>query len=108
MDYITKALSINQIKKRMDETEYITARIAVDLSDLIDGDIEWLNDVASETITGSSCGLLDISYKSVGVTDDGSIIIEVTGCVSDFLSDYDDENDDDWMEDEEDYKADID
>jgi hypothetical protein len=42
---------------------YVQVAVPVDLSDLIDGDIETLNDTVSEAITGSCCGLTDLSFK---------------------------------------------
>jgi len=51
------------------------------------GDIEELNDLVSEFITGSICGLEEIGYTLIGATPDGDSVVRVTGIISESLND---------------------
>jgi hypothetical protein len=57
---------------------YITGTVAIGLDEVIDGDPEAFLDLLSEALTGSSL-LLDIGYHLVGVDDDHTMRLEVTG-----------------------------
>lgn len=78
----------DEIRERMDEDCYVTGRVMVSLSELIDNDLDSFLDLLGERLVDSPC-LMDISYKAVGVTNidsgDTDIIIEVTGDVSEVI-----------------------
>lgn len=61
----------------IDEHGYIRGEVIVDLSDLIDSDLEGALDLFSDRLTGSDI-LMDIAYKALRV-EDGSVVIEVSG-----------------------------
>lgn len=70
-----------QLKSKIVENNVVTAVITVPWDET--GDIEALNDDASELITGSCCGLEDIGYKLAG-TENQEILLEVTARLSDY------------------------
>jgi len=68
-------LSIEQLRKITDDARFpLQVAVPVGISQLIDGDIEVLNDMASEAITGSICGLTSISYERYIPADEGTLI----------------------------------
>jgi hypothetical protein len=81
-------LTIEQIKARQTDDGYITAVVELSIDDLFDG-IEFFNDKVSELITGSECGLTDISYQAVGAVN-GSVLVEVTASVDEIIQEEDD------------------
>lgn len=60
------------------DTGFITGRFEVDLSTIIECDLEQLLDMLSHRMIGSHL-LTDIEYKAVDVTVDGAIVIDVEG-----------------------------
>jgi hypothetical protein len=68
--------------------DLLPAKIAVSLEEL-GFDVETLNDIISERVTGSCAALVGFAYRPVAVTASGGIILEVTGDID--LDDYDDE-----------------
>lgn len=92
MNIIRTPLTKAEITKRLEEdTTYITGVVPVDLSDIIDNDLEGLLDIVSEKLIGSIC-LMDINYKCIGVENDGlTLLMEVSGDASDVLDEYDEE-----------------
>lgn len=70
-----------------DEHHNVTVRISLRLDDLIARDMDQVNDLLSRTVTGSEVSLTDIGYTAVGATDDGEVVIEVTGSVESLLDD---------------------
>lgn len=75
MNYLTKPLTKEEIKKM----EYwVTGVIPVDLNDLMTFGFENLLDRFSEALIGNYL-LMDITYTAKGVTEDGKVLIEVSG-----------------------------
>lgn len=81
---------------------YLQVAVPVALSDLIDEDIEHLNDLVSEAITGSSGDLSDLSFKRYTPANETDLIdtsecvfILVTAGWSPMDDDFDDESDSD-------------
>lgn len=62
----------------------VEAVVRIELNELIECDFESFLDTLSEKVTGSDCGLENISYEAVGVVD-GAVAIHVAGDVSRFL-----------------------
>ena len=77
----TKTKSRKELLASRDERGYITAYVQVDLSDLIEWDIEELDDFVSETLTGSWT-LSDINFEIVGFHNGKSVILKVTADAS--------------------------
>ena len=90
MTPLKQPLTIPEIKALQDVHGYITVTVPVDLNDLLEGDLEtFLDDLAEKAI--GSIMFCDMAYKASGVTDEGQVLIEVTGDPADYL----------WAEDEE-------
>lgn len=83
-------LTLTELRTMQNKEVNITAVIPFPWDEI--GDIENLNDTASELITGSSCALEDISYKLVGVNiDTQEVLLEVCGSVENWLKDKDEQ-----------------
>lgn len=67
----------------MDEHDYITVTVEVDLSEFINNDHEGVLALLSEKATGTEL-LSDISYTVIGHRSN-MLEIKVTGCISDLL-----------------------
>jgi len=67
-----------------DDDIYIEGVVRISLDDIISSDFEVFLDIISDKLVGSEVGLLDISYKAVGV-DNGDILIMAGGVLSDSL-----------------------
>lgn len=82
---LTRPYTLEELRVMSDGgAKHIEANVGVGLWDLIEHDIEWLNDVVSEQIAGSTVALTDIGFAPVGV-DGEEVIIKVTGSVTDWL-----------------------
>ena len=81
-------LTPDQIRARMDDDGYVAGLVPMDLDDTTDG-LESTLDALSERLVGSGL-LMDIDYRPVAVTRDGTIIVRVAGDPSMVLSDADD------------------
>lgn len=94
-----KPYTMEQMKEafRGENDGYITGVVAVDLSDVIDNDLEGFLDLISYKMTGTEL-LMDITYNVVGHEED-MLFIRVRGDVSNIV----DCEDDDSYDDEEDY-----
>lgn len=62
---------------------YITGIVPVDLSDIVEGDLESFLDLLSEKVTGTEL-LMDINYDVVGF-EENTLFIKVTGDVSNIV-----------------------
>lgn len=67
-----------------DDDIYIEGVVRISLDDIISNDFEVFLDIISDKLVESEVGLLDISYKAVGV-DNGDILIMAGGVLSDSL-----------------------
>ena len=81
-------LALVEIKEQLEEgSTYITGRVNVGLEFIIDNDFEGFLDELSQKLI-NDVRLMDISYKVVGVKPkEDTLIIEVTGDVSQLLND---------------------
>lgn len=73
---LVRPMTVDQIKNGLDADGYISGIIYVDLTDLLSEDLEYVLDLFSEKLIGSSLGM-DIDYEVIG-TDKGSLLIQVT------------------------------
>jgi hypothetical protein len=69
-------LNAEKILAQRDENGFISGLVLVDISDIIDGDLESLLDTVSEKLVGSPLGM-EIEYKPVGALN-GDIVMRVT------------------------------
>ena len=76
----TPKLTLNEMKKQMNENDRVTGLVRVSLCDIIDNDLEGFLDILSEGLTGSPL-LMDIDYN-VDHAEDNDLIIHVTGDAS--------------------------
>lgn len=80
-------LTQEEMKRIADSDDFAYGVISVSLSNLIDNDIEWLNDLASEKMTGTLL-LMDIGYGVAGCNPEtNEVYIQVWGDVSECISD---------------------
>jgi hypothetical protein len=77
---------LRALEATSDTFPYVTGRVAVSFNDVIEADFEVFLDAVSEKLVGSVL-LQDISYRVVGVIDDGTVEVEVTGDASMVLDD---------------------
>lgn len=80
-DYITKPFTVHELHAAVDEHDCITTVIKVDWGTLVSNDFEQNLDMFSEAVIGDTL-LTDVSYELVGVHEDGSALVRVTGEVS--------------------------
>ena len=78
-EVLTSPMTKEELESNSNRNGIISANLLIDFFDLVNEDIEWLNDEVSERITGSICGLVDISYKVIGKTSNNEIVVKVTG-----------------------------
>jgi hypothetical protein len=80
-----------ELRQMQEKAGCITATISWPWNET--GDIDNLNDTASELITGDCCALEDISYKLAGAdVEKQEVLIEVTGTVENWLEEQEDES----------------
>ena len=82
--YPVGSLTEELIRRYMDSNNFIHGIVKVELSDMIDNDLEGFLDCLSEKLTDSPL-LMDISYEPVSVCDDGEIYLLVSGDVTEVL-----------------------
>jgi hypothetical protein len=77
---LSKPFKFKDIQKYMDADEYIECVIEVNLSDLINKDIDKFNDYVDEKVL--EVGLLyDAVYRVVGCSEGNNVLIKVKGQV---------------------------
>ena len=90
MEYLKQPLTIKEMKKRMDEDCYVEGIVSIELSTIIDNDFEGFLDIISELLVGHPT-LMNVNYSVVGHLEDDTILLKVSGDVSDILG-YEDED----------------
>ena len=81
MDHIIAPLDTPaKAEPYLDSEGYVSAVVAVDLSDLIDNDFEAVLDILAELLVGSEL-LMDINYEVAGALpgNPGSVLLKVSG-----------------------------
>ncbi len=68
----------------IDEHNFIEAEIVVDLCEAVDRDLDGFLDYISDLVT-NTCLLSDFSYRVIGVTPEGALIMKVCGDITDIL-----------------------
>lgn len=90
-DLVTEPLTAAEVKERVDENKYIRGVVAVDVGDIIEGDIETLNDLACERLVREGgYKLQSISYRIVGYSGDDLHIL-VMADASELLAEIEEE-----------------
>lgn len=77
-DFLTNPMSLMEQWMLCDENGYLEGNVLFDMSELVTGDEETLLDCMSNRLVGDPL-LSDISYKAIGTTADGGIIVNVRG-----------------------------
>lgn len=88
-DVLEKPLSIMEMLDCCDadlyvEGLYVEGDVVIDLSELIDHDLEGILDIMAERLTGSPL-LMDVNYSLVDILDKNSAIMRVRGDVTNIL-----------------------
>lgn len=77
---LTEPMNQKELSDNVRKDGTIQAQVVVTLEEVLNNDIEYLNDIVSEKITGSIVGLTDISFEVAGsVTGTNELILRVTG-----------------------------
>jgi len=85
MKAMVKPYTVAELRAMQEKDGSVTGVISVPWDET--GDIESLNDIASEQITGSEIGLEDISYRLGGVDVEAQeVLLEVTGTAENWLA----------------------
>jgi hypothetical protein len=99
LDVLDKPLSVKEIIEKKGDDNYLTGVVAIATEDVIGEDFEGFLDIISIALVGDDL-LMDIGYIIKGVSEDGvTLYIEVTGDVSNYLLDDEDDYDEDEEED---------
>jgi hypothetical protein len=99
LDVIDRPLSVKEIIEKKNDDNYLTGVVAIDKGDIIGEDFGDFLDTISIALVGDDL-LMDIGYIIKGVSEDGvTLYIEVTGDVSNYLLDDEDDYDEDEEED---------
>ena len=85
VDYLTQPLTIEAMKRQMEENDEVTGIIRIELSDAIESGLEWFLDFISEELTGSPL-LMDVDYEVLAADIDW-IYLKVTGDASNIIED---------------------
>ena len=85
MSHLLRPYTAEEIKVNKDSEGYVSGNVLIDLSDVIDRDLEGFLDLISTKLIANDL-LMDTSYKAVGVTAEGALVIEVTGDPSEVLN----------------------
>lgn len=90
-EVLTAPLSMKQIVlSTTDDNAYIQGNIVVGLNEIIGLDLDAFLDMLSEKLSGSPL-LMDIRCHVIGATNDGSIILHVSGDASEMVELSDDD-----------------
>jgi hypothetical protein len=88
MKAMVKPFTLAELRAMQENDGSVTGVISVPWDET--GDIDALNDQASEALTGSEAALEDIGYKLVGADlENQEVLLEVTGTVENWLADQD-------------------
>jgi hypothetical protein len=90
MEVLQKPLSIKEIKERLVDKIYVEGVVPVKLDDIVENNYEGFLDILAEALIGSH-QLYDIQYSVVGHQDENIILIKVSGDVSQFLEENEEE-----------------
>lgn len=81
------------IDKTWKDGDCVYGYLTINVSDMLNNDIEWFNDMVEDRLADSmpdSSMLEEIAFEAVSVRKDGSIIFEVSGVIheEDYEEDY--------------------
>ena len=92
IDYLTEPMGLDELRYFADrsETGEVEATVGVYLDEVANGDYEDFLDLVTERVCGGKALLSDISTSVVGVdTDNGKVLVKVSGSLEEFDADYD-------------------
>ena len=81
---LEKPLSIMEMLDCCDADLYVEGDVVIDLSELIDHDLEDILDIMAERLTGSPL-LMDVNYSLVDILEENSAVMRVRGDITDIL-----------------------
>lgn len=81
---LEKPLSIMEMLDCCDADLYVEGDVVIDLSELIDNNLEGILDIMAERLTGSPL-LIDVNYSLVDILDENSAVMRVRGDITDIL-----------------------
>lgn len=87
---MTRAYTKKEIEERMDENNFVKGNVPFTMNELIDTDYEGFLDLAAERLVNSVM-LMEIDTKVVGTVGE-TIIVEVSGDVSEVIDDLEDDD----------------
>lgn len=83
-DVLEKPLSIMEMLDCCDADLYVEGDVMIDLSELIDNNLEGILDIMAERLTGSPL-LMDVNYSLVDILGENSAIMRVRGDITNIL-----------------------
>lgn len=84
MKYLNRPMKRDEILEAKDKDGYITGVVRLDINDIFNtGHIDQFCDLLSNALIGDDL-LMDIAYQVVG-TEEGDVLVEVTGNVNESL-----------------------
>lgn len=81
IEYLTEPLTIEEMKAAADDEFYISGIVAVSACDMAHRFDDGFSDTISEKLTGSTL-LMDVYYNEIGILDDGTALLDVSGDIS--------------------------
>lgn len=76
--------NVEEVIASRDKDNYVEGYVMVHISDLIDNNLEGFLDIISEKLVGSDL-LMDINYEIVGYRESNTLILKVSGDVSNII-----------------------
>ena len=83
---LEKPYTNKEILEKVDKDGWIKGNIAIEMSDMIDNDLEGFLDLLGEMLIGNCC-MMQPNYTPIGVDENGLIILSVEGDVNFLLND---------------------
>jgi hypothetical protein len=91
---LEKPYTNKEILEKVDEDGWIEGYIVIEMSDMIDNDLEGFLDLLGEMLIGNCC-MMQPNYTPVGVDENNRIILKVEGDVNFLLDDIKEELEED-------------
>ena len=88
---LTTAKSPEEIIAARDGDNFVEGYVRVHISTLIDNDFEGFLDIISEELVGNDL-LMDINYDVVALAEDNTLVLKVSGDVSNIIDESDDDD----------------
>ena len=90
---LTAKKSADEIIAARDGDNFVEGYVTVHISTLLDNDFESFLDIISEELVGNDL-LMDINYDVVALAEDNTLVLKVSGDVSNIIDESDDDDTD--------------